>query len=161
MNLYTDLQNKIKRQREVDGGMVEFWGATRSYAKHIDKNVFCTLFKVLSTKRIIVFTEQNARAISPSECAILQGFPTFWGKIGAIPDDEFPFWSEVWDEYCRVFGKRRKSEKQVRKWMKAPYREYQEYEMWGNGVALPCVRFILANIARILRAEKDGSLVSN
>jgi DNA (cytosine-5)-methyltransferase 1 len=101
----------------------------------------------------VVFTKGFARHLTSSEYALLQGFPLDWGKIDAIDESEFPFWREVWNEYARVFEKKRRSDKQVRSWMASPYREYQEYQMWGNGVALPCVRYILDNIAEILRKE--------
>ena len=36
---------------------------------------------------------------------------------------------------------------QVIKWLKNPHTDSAEYKMWGNGVALPCVFFVLAGIA--------------
>ncbi len=40
-----------------------------------------------------------------------------------------------------------KTEKQIRKWLADPYSDAAEYKLWGNGVALPCVYFVLAGIA--------------
>ena len=39
-----------------------------------------------------------------------------------------------------------KSEKQIIKWLKNPHSDAAEYKMWGNGVALPCVFFVLSGI---------------
>ena len=39
-----------------------------------------------------------------------------------------------------------KTEKQIIKWLKDPYSDAAEYKMWGNGVALPNVCFVLAGI---------------
>jgi DNA (cytosine-5)-methyltransferase 1 len=39
-----------------------------------------------------------------------------------------------------------KTDKQIVKWLKNPHTDSAEYKMWGNGVALPCVRYILEKI---------------
>ena len=59
------------------------------------------------------------------------------------------FWSEVFETYRRVVTKATKprSEKKIRKWLKNPHTDSAEYKMWGNGVALPNVCFVLAGIA--------------
>ncbi|MCD8300217.1 MAG: DNA cytosine methyltransferase, partial [Clostridiales bacterium] len=41
---------------------------------------------------------------------------------------------------------RPKPSKQILKWLKDPYSDSAEYKMWGNGVALPCVFFVLSGI---------------
>ena len=38
------------------------------------------------------------------------------------------------------------TDKQIVKWLKNPHTDSAEYKMWGNGVALPCVRYILEKI---------------
>ena len=43
-------------------------------------------------------------------------------------------------------GCKMKSDKQVARWLKDPYSDSAEYKMWGNGVALPCVWFVLCGI---------------
>ena len=40
-----------------------------------------------------------------------------------------------------------KTRNQIIKWLKDPHSDAAEYKMWGNGVALPCVFFVLAGIA--------------
>lgn len=39
-----------------------------------------------------------------------------------------------------------KTSKQIKKWLADPYSDSAEYKMWGNGVALPCVVFVLSGI---------------
>lgn len=36
--------------------------------------------------------------------------------------------------------------KQIAKWLRDPHSDAAEYKMWGNGVALPCVVFVLSGI---------------
>ena len=44
-------------------------------------------------------------------------------------------------------AKKPKTRKQIIKWLRKPHTDSAEYKMWGNGVALPCVFFVLAGIA--------------
>ena len=39
-----------------------------------------------------------------------------------------------------------KTDAQIVKWLKDPHADSAEYKLWGNGVALPCVCFVLAGI---------------
>ena len=39
-----------------------------------------------------------------------------------------------------------KTERQIIKWLRNPHSDAAEYKMWGNGVALPCVWFVLSGI---------------
>ena len=41
---------------------------------------------------------------------------------------------------------RLKSRNQIIKWLKNPHSDSAEYKMWGNGVALPNVYFVLSGI---------------
>ena len=95
----------------------------------------------------IVYDEFVVRRLTPTECARLQGFPDDWAKVRAIPETEITFWRTVWDGWNAFNHKRLKSDRQLREWMAAPYLEAAEYKMWGNGVALPCVQYIMSNIA--------------
>lgn len=58
------------------------------------------------------------RRLTPTECALLQGFPSWW---------------------CEDI----------------PHRDTPEYRMWGNGVALPCVIYVLEGIAEVLCDESS------
>ena len=89
------------------------------------------------------------RRLTPTECARLQGFPDNWcADLGTEnpTDDEMNFWRKVFKTYSEVTGGKMKSDKQVAKWLKDPYSDSAEYKMWGNGVALPCVWFVLCGI---------------
>lgn len=91
------------------------------------------------------------RRLTPTECARLQGFPDDWcADLGTDEptDDEIKLWQDIFAEYNKAVGKstKPKTENQIRKWLKAPHSDSAEYKMWGNGVALPCVCFVLAGI---------------
>jgi len=91
------------------------------------------------------------RRLTPTECARLQGFPDWWcdGLGTEEPtEDEIAFWTEVWETHRRIVGtsEKPKSRKQVIKCLRHPHSDAAEYKMWGNGVALPCVCFVLTGI---------------
>lgn len=93
--------------------------------------------------------EYAVRRLTPTECARLQGFPDWWCAdlaAEAPSEDELSFWREVWDTYSRVTGGGRRTDKQILKWLHDSYTDSAEYKMWGNGVALPCVWFVLCGI---------------
>lgn len=91
------------------------------------------------------------RRLTPTECARLMGFPDFWcsGLESEKPSqDEVERWRGIFEEYRQsVFpDKKPKTENQIVKWLKKPHSDSAEYKLWGNGVALPCVYFVLAGI---------------
>ncbi len=92
------------------------------------------------------------RRLTPTECARLQGFPDWWtaGLETKNPtEEEIAWWAEVFKEYGKASGTgtKPKSRNQIVKWLQNPYSDTAVYKMWGNGVALPCVCFVLAGIA--------------
>lgn len=94
----------------------------------------------------------TVRRLTPTECARLQGFPDWWCKdLGTEnpTEKELTFWADVFETHRRIVtqAKKQKTEKQLRKWLADPYSDAAEYKLWGNGVALPCVYFVLAGIA--------------
>lgn len=96
--------------------------------------------------------EYIVRRLTPTECARLQGFPDWWcADLGTDEptDEELRFWKEVFETHRKIIGSavKPKSEKQIRAWLKNPHSDSAEYKLWGNGVALPCVYFVLAGIA--------------
>ena len=115
-----------------------------------DENVSPSLIKDSGCPTLVSYESQEntprVRFLTSSECAKLQGFPEDWAGIKRIDESEFPFWRNVWNEYAEALGKKPRTDAQVRKWLDKPYRESKEYEMWGNGVALPCVEYIMRNI---------------
>ncbi len=99
----------------------------------------------------LVNTDYIIRRLTPIECARLQGFPDFWCADLGIEnptDEDISFWREVFETHRKVMGKtsKPKSDKQIIKWIKTPHSDSAEYKMWGNGVALPCVYFVLHSI---------------
>ena len=103
----------------------------------------------------LVFDPQEpyyiVRRLTPTECARLQGFPDWWCSDLGIEnptEEDIRFWSEVWETHRKIMGtsKKPKTEKQIIKWLKNPHSDAAEYKLWGNGVALPCVYFVLSGI---------------
>ena len=89
------------------------------------------------------------RRLTPTECARLQGFPDWWCADLGIEnptEEDMTFWRKVFKTYADINGKKPRSDTQIKKWLKDPYTDAAEYKMWGNGVALPCVAFVLAGI---------------
>ena len=103
-----------------------------------------------------IVNDENAmdyivRRLTPTECARLQGFPDWWcADLGTEnpTDEEISYWTEVFETHRKLVGtsKKPKTEKQIVKWLKNPHSDSAEYKMWGNGVALPNVCFVLAGI---------------
>ena len=100
----------------------------------------------------IIDSKYAVRRLTPTECARLQGFPDWWcSNLGTNEptEEDVRFWGEVFETY-RLITKsstKPKTEKQIRKWLADPYSDAAEYKLWGNGVALPCVFFVLADIS--------------
>ena len=91
------------------------------------------------------------RRLTPTECARLQGFPDGWcdGLAEENPSKaQFTFWREIFDRYTDMMSIQRKSDKQIKKWLKNPYSDSAAYKLWGNGIALPCAIFVLAAIKK-------------
>ncbi len=92
------------------------------------------------------------RRLAPTECALLQGFPDWW-CVGLETDEpsnkEIERWRRIFEEHRAAVGKvsKPKTDRQIVKWLKKPHSDSAEYKLWGNGVALPCVFFVLAGIA--------------
>ncbi len=95
--------------------------------------------------------EYIVRRLTPTECARLQGFPDWWcADLGTDEptDEELTFWKDVFETHRKIVGGavKPKSEKQICTWLKNPHSDSAEYKLWGNGVALPCVFFVLSGI---------------
>ena len=104
----------------------------------------------------------TVRRLTPTECARLQGFPDNWcADLGTekTTDEELYFWHKVFKTYSEVTGCKMKSDKQVAKWLKDPYSDSAEYKMWGNGVALPCVWFVLCGIVWYAQSGGDNASI--
>lgn len=95
--------------------------------------------------------EYIVRRLTPTECARLQGFPDWWCarlETDEPTEEEIEFWTEVFEIHRSVMGtsSKPKSRNQIVKWLKNPHSDSAEYKMWGNGVALPNVYFVLSGI---------------
>ena len=96
-------------------------------------------------------TDYIVRRLTPTECARLQGFPDWWcdGLETSEPtDSDIAKWREIFNAQAKAMGKttKPKSDNQIRKWLQNPRSDSAEYKMWGNGVALPNVYFVLSGI---------------
>ena len=96
--------------------------------------------------------EYIVRRLTPQECALLQGMPTWWcdGLGMENPTEEqIIWWQNVFETYNKAVGKtcKPKSRKQIEKWLKNPYSDSAAYKMWGNGIASSNALFVLAGIA--------------
>ncbi len=92
------------------------------------------------------------RRLTPLECCRLQGFPDWWcADLGTDnpTENEMAFWRDVFETHRKIVGKAKKpkSDNQIRKWLADPHTDGAEYKMWGNGVALPCVYYVMMGIA--------------
>ncbi len=99
----------------------------------------------------IVEPNYTVRRLTPKECALLQGFPIWWCdnlETAEPTEEEILFWSEVFETHRKIMGTstKPKSRQQIIKWLQNPHSDSAEYKMWGNGVALPCVCFVLSGI---------------
>ena len=99
----------------------------------------------------IVEPEYIVRRLTPTECARLQGFPDWWcGGLGTEEptEEDLVFWREVFETHRKIAGTstKPKTDRQIIKWLKDPHSDSAEYKMWGNGVALPNVYFVLSGI---------------
>lgn len=102
-------------------------------------------------ENMVVENRYVVRRLTPTECAMLQGFPPNWCEgleMREPTEEDIAFWAEVWETHRTIVGtsSRPKSRNQIIKWLKDPHSDAAEYKMWGNGVALPCVVFVLSGV---------------
>lgn len=110
-------------------------------------------------ENFVVENGYTVRRLTPTECARLQGFPDWWcDDLGTEEPtaDDVKFWRDVFETHRKVLGTsgKAKSDSQIIRWLKNPHSDSAEYKMWGNGVALPCVRYIMHNIAERHQEEE-------
>ena len=102
--------------------------------------------------------EYIVRRLTPQECALLQGMPTWWCDDIGIEnptEEQINWWQNVFETYNKAVGKtcKPKSRKQIEKWLKNPYSDSAAYKMWGNGIASSNALFMLAGIAYYAQNE--------
>ena len=99
----------------------------------------------------IIEDDYIVRRLTPTECARLQGFPDWWcDELGTEnpTEEDILFWTDVFETHRKIMGTstKPKSRNQIIKWLQNPHSDSAEYKMWGNGVALPNVVFVLSGI---------------
>ncbi len=104
--------------------------------------------------------EYIVRRLTPQECALLQGMPTWWcDDLGTEnpTDTQIDWWQNVFENYNKAIGKecKPKSRKQIEKWLKDPYSDSAAYKMWGNGIAACNAWFVLAGIAYYAQKSEE------
>ena len=107
----------------------------------------------------VVEPTYTVRRLTPTECARLQGFPDWWCFGLETPEptmEDIRFWYDVFETHRKICGtsSKPKSLKQISRWLKKPHSDSAEYKMWGNGVALPCVYFVLSGIVWYTQNEQ-------
>jgi len=102
--------------------------------------------------------EYIVRRLTPQECALLQGMPTWWcDDLGTEnpTDTQIDWWQNVFENYNNAIGKecKPKSRKQIEKWLKNPYSDSAAYKMWGNGICSSIAFFVLSGIVWAVNGE--------
>lgn len=170
-NMGQNAKFDISIKEEVEPSMVAKGpGAVAHPVYHSSKASFHTSFSDEDVSDTLVATDYKdpptvtekpyyiVRRLMPTECARLQGFPDWWcGNLGTEnpTDEEMYFWYKVfetWRQTTNPDGKP-KSSVQIRKWLKDPYSGSAEYKLWGNGVCLNNVIFVLSGIVYYSRFE--------
>lgn len=98
------------------------------------------------------------RRLTPTECARLQGFPDDWcdNLVNENPsEDEMIFWRKVFDDYCRIFEKKKKTDKQIRKFLASEPSDSSVYRLYGNAVSIPCANDVLQGIVDLVEEEEN------
>lgn len=99
------------------------------------------------------------RRLTPTECARLQGFADWWGRIepkNNLSDEECRFWLEVRNTHAAINGKETKdyTKAQMLTWYNKLWTDSAEYKMWGNGIALPPALYCMQGIMGALNGRQ-------
>lgn len=91
----------------------------------------------------------------------MQGFPDYWcTDLGTEKPtaEEVNVWADIFETHREIMGtsSKPKSNKQIIAWLKDPHSDSAEYKLWGNGVALPCVSFVMRGISEYHKREMGG-----
>ena len=137
----------------ADRHAVAYCMTTGSYSQALEEQSPTLMARDYKDPPVVNETEPEyiVRRLTPTECARLQGFPDWWcAGLGTDEptEDEIEFWTAVFEIHRSVMGtsSKPKSRNQIIKWLKDPHSDSAEYKMWGNGVALPNVCFVLSGI---------------
>lgn len=135
----------------VDRHAIAYAMTTGSFAQVTEEKSPTLMSRDYKDPPLINQPDYIVRRLTPTECARLQGFPEGWcADLGTEnpTGDEITFWTEIWETHRKIMGtsEKPKSRRQIIKWLQYPHSDAAEYKMWGNGVALPCVCFVLMGI---------------
>ena len=134
------------------GGVAIVYSTSKSsFHTRASENLANTLIATDYMDPPIVNDKLKVRRLTPKECARLQGFPDWWCSNLETKEptkEEVKYWKEIFNESLKIEGKnkRAKTDNQIIKWLQNPHSDSAEYKLWGNGVALPCVYFVLSGI---------------
>lgn len=103
----------------------------------------------------LVVKNYIVRRLTPTECARLQGFPSWWGIVNPVEnltDEDYAFWLDVRNTYAEINGKATKeyTREQMLAWYNKLHSDSAEYKMWGNGIALPNALYVMQGIAEVV-----------
>lgn len=120
-----------------------------SHFSKADKNLTSSLVATDYKDPPLIY-KKYVRRLTPKECGRLQGFPDGWCDDLGIEnpsEKEMEFWKKVFQKDAEIRGlQKEKTETQIKKWLEDPHTDSSEYKMWGNGIALPCVVYILQRL---------------
>lgn len=108
---------------------------------------------------VIQKDESVVRKLTPLECCRLQGFPDEWCQGLEIKDPsekDINYWKEIFKEKYEILGQKMISDGRIARWLRGSGSDKDQYKMWGNAVALPCVEFILGNLARWDKTHEEN-----
>ena len=133
--------------------------AQKSYTEFKDESTLSTLKATGGSygggSENIVVENYIVRRLTPTECARLQGFPSWWGIVNPVEnltDEDYAFWSNVRNTYAEINGKATKeyTREQMLAWYNKLHSDSAEYKMWGNGIALPNALYVMQGIAEVV-----------
>ena len=98
------------------------------------------------------------RRLTTLECGRLMGFPDWWCDdiaIASPTEADIAKWLEIFETHRKIMGKSKKptTRNKVIRWLRNPRADSAEYKMWGNGIALPCVLYVMQGVKLALTAE--------
>lgn len=133
--------------------------AQKSYTEFKDESTLSTLKATGGSygggSENIVVKNYIVRSFTPTECARLQGFPSWWGIVNPVEnltDEDYAFWLDVRNTYAEINGKATKeyTREQMLAWYNKLHSDSAEYKMWGNGIALPNALYVMQGIAEVV-----------
>jgi len=106
----------------------------------------------LGGENLLLESRYVVRRLTPSECAVLQGFSRDYCSdlgIAEPSESEVDYFYNVFETNRRALGKetKPKSRAAVKKWLQNPYSDSAEYRLWGNGICKQCAEFVFEGIA--------------